>query len=96
MLYGDSRSAIDRTILDDPRVTSLWDPREISGTWFANNAIAGLGGGGGSVVWDAYYAFQASASWRQPEPSGAVAAGSDIIGTTDALARRFIPLLAAR
>ncbi|HET8894610.1 MAG TPA: hypothetical protein VFM96_10995 [Gaiellaceae bacterium] len=95
MLDGDSRGAIDQTILDDPRVTSLWDPHKISGTWFADHTVAGLGGGGGYVAWDAYYAFQASASWRQPEPSGAVAAGSDIIGATDGLARHFIPLLAA-
>jgi len=93
MLYGDSRSAIDTSVLDDPRVVSLWDPHKISGTWFANHSVAGLRGGGGYVVWDAYYAFQASASWRQPEPSGAVAAGSDIIGNTAGLAHRFIPLL---
>jgi hypothetical protein len=94
MLDGDSRGAIDRTILDDPRVVSLWDPHKISGTWFANHAVAGLGGGGGGyVVWDAYYAFRPSASWRRPEPSGAVAAGSDIIGNTDGLAHRFISLL---
>lgn len=94
MLYGDSRGAIDNTILDDPRVISLWDPHKISGTWFANHAVAGLGGGGpGDIVWDAYYAFQASASWRRPEPTGAVAAGSDIIGNTGGLAHRSIPLV---
>jgi hypothetical protein len=93
MLYGDSRGAIDRTILDDPRVISFWDPHKISGTWFANHAVDGLGGGGGYLAWDAYYAFQASASWHHPEPSGAVAAGSDIIGNTSALAHRFVPLL---
>jgi len=93
MVYGDSRGAIDKTILDDPRVVSFWDPHKISGTWFGKHTVAGLGGSGGYVVWDAYYAFQASASWRHPEPSGAVAAGSDIIGNTDGLARRFLPLL---
>ena len=94
MLYGDSRSAIDSRVLDDPRVISLWDPHKISGTWFANHALAGLGGrGGGYVVWDAYYAFQPSASWRGLAPTGAVAAGSDIIGNTGGLAQHFIPLL---
>jgi hypothetical protein len=93
MLFGDSRDAIDRTILDDPRVVSFWDPHKISGTWFANHGVAGLGGGGGYVVWDAYYAFRAFASWHRPEPSGAVAAGSDIIGNTDGLTHHFIPLL---
>jgi hypothetical protein len=92
MLSGDSRGAIDRKILDDARVVSFWDPQRISGTWFGNHAVAGLGGRG-YVVWDAYYAFRRAASWHTPEPRGAVAAGSDIIGNTDALSRFFIPLL---
>lgn len=94
MLSGDSRGAIDRTILDDPRVVSFWDPHRVSGTWFGAHPVAGLaGGGGGYVVWDAYYAFRRSASWRTSLPRGAVAAGSDIIGNTDGLTRSFIPLL---
>jgi hypothetical protein len=93
MLAGDSRAAINPRILDDPRVAMLWDPDKISGSWFAEHPLAGLGGGGGYVVWDAYYAFQPSASWRQNEPTGAVAAGSDIIGNTSGLSQRFAPLL---
>ena len=92
MLYGDSRDAIDREVLDDPRVVSLWDPHKLSGTWFAEHALAGLGGGGGYVVWDAYYAFGPGAAWHK-QPSHAVAAGSDIIGNTSGLSRSFIPLL---
>lgn len=94
MLAGDSRAAIDPKILDDPRVVSFWDPQRISGTWFGSHSIAGLGGGG-SVVWDAYYAFQPAANWHAARPSGAVAAGSDIIGNTDGLTRSFNPLLGA-
>jgi hypothetical protein len=93
MLGGDSREAIDRRVLEDRRVTTLWDPRRVSGSWFANHTIAGLGGGGGYIAWDAYYAFRPSASWRQNEPTGAVAAGSDIIGSTSELSRHFVPLL---
>jgi len=91
VLGGDSRDAIDGTIFDDPRVVSFWDPREVSGTWFGHHPLAGLGGDG-TVVWDAYYAFEPSAGWRAA-PSGAVAAGSDIIGSTDGLTRSFVPLL---
>jgi hypothetical protein len=93
MLGDDSRSAIDRNVLDDPRVISLWDPRRISGSWFADHPLAGLGGGGGYVVWDAYYAFNPSATWQHPEPTGAVAAGSVIIGNTPGLLHHFVPLL---
>ena len=91
-LAGDSRSAIDRKVFDDPRVVSFWDPSRISGDWFSKRTIAGLGGSGGYAVWDAYYAFKASATW-QAEPNGAVAAGSDIIGNTGGLSSSFIPLL---
>jgi hypothetical protein len=91
MLAGDSAAAIDSTILDDPRVISFWDPQRISGTWFANHPLAGLGGGG--IVWDAFYAFRPSATWRRAVPTGTVAAGSDIIGDTSGLSRHFIALL---
>jgi hypothetical protein len=92
MLYGDSRNAIDRRMFDDPRAVNFWDPKRISGTWLAAHSIAGLGGGGGYVVWDAYYAFKPSATWLST-PTGAVAAGSDIIGSTGGLSGEFVPLL---
>jgi hypothetical protein len=56
MLAGDSRSAWDSNVLDDPRVTEFWDGNRIAGKWFAQQQIEGLGGPG-SIVWDAYYAF---------------------------------------
>ena len=91
MLGGDSRSAWDSNVLDDPRVTEFWDAGRISGTWLAMQQLGGLGGPG-SIVWDAYYAFPKSSTWTN-EPSGLLAAGSDIIDNTSGLDRAFIPLL---
>ena len=92
MYPGDARGKIPTSFFADPRVTSYWDPAEISGRWLAEHPFAGLGGGG--IVWDAYYAFSAGARWPAGAvPHGAVAAGSDIIGSTDALQRSFVPLL---
>jgi hypothetical protein len=91
MLGGDSRSAIDRRLFDDPRVTVFWDPRRLSGDWFGRHAVGGLGGQG-FTVWDAFYGFDAQARW-QSAPTRVVATGSPIIGSTSALARRFVPLL---
>ncbi len=91
MLGGDSRARIDRKLFDDPRVVTFWDPRKLSGAWFGKRTIAGLGGDGW-VVWDAFYAFGPSARW-DAAPTGALAAGSDIIGNVDALSRSFVPLL---
>ena len=92
MLVGDSRGTIDKRMFDDPRAVNFWDPRRISGTWLSKHTIAGVGGSGGYVVWDAYYAFKPSATWTST-PAGAVAAGSTIIGSTAALSDAFVPLL---
>jgi len=90
MLPGDTRGEIPKALFDDPRATSFWDPHEISGTWFANHPLGGLGGAG--PVWDAYYAFPATTHWGS-SLRNTVATGSDIIGNTRALQRAFIPLL---
>ena len=91
MLGGDSRSAWDSHVLDDPRVTEFWDGGRIAGSWFAQQQLGGLGGPG-DIVWDAYYAFTKAASWRS-KPTGLVASGSAIIDNTDGLDKHFIPLL---
>ena len=91
MLAGDSRSAWDNNVLDDPRVREFWDGERISGSWFADKQLGGLGRPG-SIVWDAYYAFPANSTWTT-EPTNLVAAGSDIIDNTSHLDEQFIPLL---
>jgi hypothetical protein len=91
MLAGDSRSAWDSHVLDDPRVSELWDGNRIAGKWFADERIGGLGEPG-SIAWDAYYAFPADSTWKT-RPSGVLAAGSDIIDNTSGLQHAFIPLL---
>jgi hypothetical protein len=91
MLAGDSRSAWDSHVLDDPRVTEFWDGDRIAGTWFADRQLGGLGGPGG-IVWDAYYAFAPSATWDE-QPTRALVAGSDIVDNVSGLQRDFLPLL---
>src|SRR5438034_1397426 len=85
---GDARNKVPPGMFDDPRVVSFWDPGAISGTWFGQRSIGGLRG----VVWDAYYAFSGPARWRD-RPDHLLAAGSEIIGSTDRLERSFLPLL---
>ena len=91
MLAGDSRSAWDSNVLDDPRVIEYWDGGRVAGKWFAEQQIGGLGGPG-SIVWDAYYAFPSSSTWRH-QPTGLLAAGSDIIDNVSGLEHTFAPLL---
>jgi hypothetical protein len=89
MLAGDSRDTIDTALFADRRTTVFWDPRRISGTWLGEQKLGGLDD---KVVWDAYYAFPSSARWRI-RPDHVLAAGSPIIGATDALQNDFVPLL---
>ena len=91
MLAGDSKSAIDRRLFDDPRVTTFWDPRRLSGDWLAEHRTGRLGIPG-LTVWDAFFAFRPSARWSR-EPSGLIAAASPIIAGTAALEDSFVPLL---
>lgn len=91
MLAGDSRSAWDSNVLNDPRVSEFWDGNRIAGKWFADQQIGGLGGPG-SIVWDAYYAFPKNSTWTG-RPSGVLATGSDIIDNVSGLDHNFIPLL---
>ncbi len=91
MLAGDSRSAWDSHVLDDPRVSEFWDGNRIAGKWFADQRIGGLGQPGW-IAWDAYYAFPASSTWTR-QPSKVLASGSDIIDNVSGLERRFLPLL---
>ncbi len=78
-------------MLNDPRVKEFWDGHRITGKWFADKQLGGLGGPG-TIVWDAYYAFPSSSTWRN-EPSGMLAAGSDIIDNVSTLDHNLIPLL---
>jgi hypothetical protein len=87
MYPGDTRQdAVDNEVFDDPRVTSFWDPTEISGKWI------GQRDGDGSIVWDAFFAYKPSAQWPG-RPAEIVAAGAPIIGNVEALQREFVPLL---
>jgi hypothetical protein len=90
MLVGDSRSAWDSNVLDDPRVTEFWDGDRIAGRWF-DHWLGQLDAPGG-IAWDVYYAFPPSATWSD-EPTRLLAAGSDIIDNTSGLEHRFLPLL---
>jgi hypothetical protein len=89
MYPGDSRGAIDAGLFADRRVTSFWDPHEISGRWFGTHRVGDIEGG---IVWDAFYAFAPSTRW-EGRPSSVVATGAPIIGGVDTLQHRFVPLL---
>ena len=75
--------------MDHPRPRPL--ELRIAGNGSADKQLGGLGGPG-SIVWDAYYAFPRNSTWRN-QPSGTLAAGSDIIDNVSGLEHNFTPLL---
>ena len=78
----DERGAIDESILADPRVTQYWDGEGITGTYFADADLGGLGAAG--FVYDVYYVFGPDAVWTN-QPESPAAAGGPILYEGDAL-----------
>ena len=78
----DERGAIDASILDDPRVTQYWDSEGITGTYFAENDLGGLGASG--FVYDVYYVFGPDAAWAD-EPAPLAGSGGPVLYEGDRL-----------
>ena len=78
----DERGAIDESILTDPRVTQYWDAEGITGTYFADTDLGGLGASG--FVYDVYYVFGPDAAWRD-DPAPLAASGGPVLYEGDEL-----------
>jgi hypothetical protein len=71
----DAREEIDASILADDRVTQYWDGDGITGTYFAETDLGGLGFSG--FVYDVYYVFGPEAAWAD-EPGPLAASGGPV------------------
>ena len=78
----DKRGSIDDSILADPRVTQYWDAEGLTGTFFADIDLGGLGASG--FVYDAYYLFDGDARWGDV-PAPLAGSGVPVISTGDEL-----------
>jgi hypothetical protein len=67
----DAADEIDAGTLQDSRVRQYWDGEGITGTYFADTDLGGLGYSG--FVYDVYYVFGPNAAWANaPDaPAGA-------------------------
>ena len=72
----DAKEEIDKSILEDPRVTQYWDGEGITGTHFAQTDLGGLGYSG--FVYDVYYVFGPDASWAE-DPAPLAASGGPVL-----------------
>ena len=78
----DNRDSIDESILDDPRVLQYWDSEGITGTYFAENDLGGLGSSG--FVYDVYYVFGPGATWADA-PAPLAGSGGPVLYEGDKL-----------
>jgi len=72
----DARDEIDEATLADPRVTQYWDGDGLTGTYFAENDLGGLGFSG--FVYDVYYVFSGDATWTN-DPDPLAASGGPVV-----------------
>jgi hypothetical protein len=83
VLAGDSRGAWDKAVLADPRVTQLWDGRQLFGNWLQAH---------GGALWDTFLVYGPNPRWHKT-PTRPLASGSPIIGATDELEQSLLPLI---
>jgi hypothetical protein len=72
----DARGEIDESTLADPRVVQYWDQEGITGTYFADADLGGLGYSG--FVYDVYYVFGPAATWGD-EPRPLAGSGAPVV-----------------
>ena len=72
----DERDTIDESTLADPRVAQYWDGSGITGTYFAETDLGGLGFSG--FVYDVYYVFGGEAAWSD-QPAPLAASGAPVL-----------------
>lgn len=89
MLPTDRRSEWDGELLNDARVTQLWDADKVSGAYFATEYERRSNW----VQWDAYYLFDRGVSWGEAQ-GNLVGSGRTVIGHSDDLEREISPFLA--
>lgn len=90
MLVTDSRDEWSAGELPDPRVRHFWDEERVTGTWFAERDLGGLGYSG--IVWDAFFLFGPGASWEDA-PDPLEASGATVIGESETLAEAAARLI---
>ena len=84
----DTRAEIDGAGMVDPRVTHLWDARNLVGQGFLERLGVDLGG----LDYDFFLLFDREATWDATAPRP-VSSGATVIGDSDRLAESAEALL---
>ncbi len=87
VLYSDSKTGWDPSVISDRRVTNYWVNDHSVGDWFGRAVLKQDG-----LCWDAFFVYGPGARWRDiPAPLRAY--GSPIIRHADDLVHALAPLL---
>lgn len=89
MMPGDSRRFLDTRVLNDPRVTYLWDEGKEVGRWFSDHVTNRPG-----ITWDAYFLYGPEATWgHEPGPLVSASSASSVIASASQLEQAIRPFL---
>jgi hypothetical protein len=78
---------LSQRVMQDDRVTQLWDGADLTSDWFAKNIDHTS-----FPAWDRYYLFGPQAHWGSA-PGPLVSSGGSIIGQSSSLDAAIGPLL---
>lgn len=87
---GDDRSDWEPGLLDDPRVTHLWDQESVTGVWLARHGYDQ----DRPVTWDVSLLYGPGARWEEALPE-AVDYGGPVLARIPELKRALAALAAA-
>ena len=76
---GGTASAIDPSILGDPRVTQYWDGGALTSSWFEQNVTHN-----GFPTYDIYFLYGSDADWSNA-PDPLLSSGTTVIARTQEL-----------
>jgi hypothetical protein len=82
-----TRTAINRSVFPDARVTNLWDQHAVSSQWFAGHVAQQP-----PPTWDYYMLFGPGATWKAA-PAPVVSQGGPVIGSSGQLLAAIRPFL---
>ena len=80
MFPGDERAKWPDDLLTDSRVVNIWDEGKLTGSWYGANVTHK---GSEHVEWDAFFLYDAGATWTEKGPTPLLSWGRTIVAARE-------------